>query len=287
MKKKIKMFIISMVIFATAMTYHALTSGYIVASAPIITDTRQEVELPILMYHGVTDDASKVTDYTILSSDLEKDLIWLTQNGYTSVSAKQLIDYVENGAPLPAKPILLTFDDGYANNYTLAFPLLKKYNSKAIISIIGMESDISSKNASKGLKATYLSWEEISTLAESGLIEFANHTYALHFNDGGRKGADKLASETHDAYAKVLSDDLLLNQEKINSSAGQLPLAFVWPYGAYPMDGSANAILKDLGFKLSLTSYQIKNTIRQGDSDSLLGLKRFLRTPDFDISKII
>ena len=287
MKKKIKMFIISMVIFASAMTYHAMTSGYIVTSAPIITDTRQEVELPVLMYHGITEDISKVTDYTILSTDLEKDLIWLRDNGYTSISAKQLIDYVEKGTPLPSKPILITFDDGYANNYTLAFPLLKKYNSKAVISVIGMESDISSKSINKDTGSTYLSWGEISTMAESDLIEFGNHTYALHFNNGGRKGADKLAGETQEAYAKVLSEDLSLNQEKINNATGQLPLVFVWPYGAYPMDGSANDILKELGFKISLTSYQVKNVIKQGDPNSLLGLKRFLRTPDFDINKII
>jgi hypothetical protein len=148
-------------------------------------------------------------------------------------------------------------------------------------------SDTELPELPQGLSFQKLSWEEISTLAESGLIEFANHTYALHFNDGGRKGADKLASETQSAYAKVLSDDLLLNQEKIESYASQRPLAFVWPYGAYPMDGSADEILKNLGFKISLTSYQINNTIRQGDPNSLLGLKRFLRTPDFDINKII
>lgn len=287
MKKKIKMFIISMVIFACAMTYHALTSGYIMTSVSPITDTRQEVELPILMYHGITEDISKVNDYTILADDLEKDLIWIKDNGYTTVSAKQLVDYVEKGTPLPSKPILLTFDDGYTNNYTLALPLLEKYNSKALISIIGMESDINSKNISKDFNGSYLSWSEISTMAESGHVEFGNHTYALHFNNGGRKGADKLPNESQEDYTKAISEDLLLNQKKIKDASGHLPIVFAWPYGAYPMDGSADEILRELGFKISLTSYQIKNVIRQGDSSSLFGLKRFLRTPDFDINKII
>ncbi|MBR5516921.1 MAG: polysaccharide deacetylase family protein [Firmicutes bacterium] len=288
MKKKIKMFIISMVIFASAMAYHAYTAGYMLTSAPIITDTRTEVELPILMYHGITEDASKVNEYTILAKDFEADLVWLKDNGYTSVSTSQLVDYVENGSPLPAKPVLITFDDGYKNNYTIAFELLKKYNSKALISIIGMESDISSKATASNSNLTgYLSWDEISSLSSSDNIEFGNHTYALHFNNGGRKGADKIPSETQEQYAKVLSDDLTLNQSKLYEAAGYNPVAFAWPYGAYPMDGSANEILKNLGFKLTLTSYQIKNTIKQGDSDSLFGLKRFLRTPDFDMNKII
>ena len=64
-------------------------------------------------------------------------------------------------------------------------------------------------------------------------------------------------------------------------------MIFAWPYGAYPSDGSADPILKELGFKMTLTSYQKVNTVYQGEPDSLFGLKRFLRDPGFDMEDII
>lgn len=269
MKKSIKMFIISMAVFCLLMTYYAFSAGYLSSSIPVISDARASVQLPILMYHGITDNPSKVNDYVILINTFEEDLLWIKENGYTTVSAQQLIDYVEKGSALPSKPILLTFDDGYENNYTLAFPLLKKYNMRAIISVIGSESTIP---------------EEV---AKSDLIEFGNHTFNLHFNDGNRKGADKLPGESQEDYTKVLTDDLLKNQELIKNITGKYPVVFAWPYGAYPMDGSGDDILKNLGFKMTLTSYQINNTLYQGNPDTLFGLKRFLRTPDFDMERII
>ncbi|MFR8854741.1 MAG: hypothetical protein ACLVHQ_07545, partial [Oscillospiraceae bacterium] len=62
---------------------------------------------------------------------------------------------------------------------------------------------------------------------------------------------------------------------------------FAWPFGEYPMDGSANEILKNMGFKITLISYQKMNQLEKGNPDCLYGLKRFLRTPDFDMNEII
>ena len=67
----------------------------------------------------------------------------------------------------------------------------------------------------------------------------------------------------------------------------QMDNLYITATKVYPKDRSADAILKEAGFKISLTSYQKMNEIRRGDSDSLFGLKRFLRTPDFDMNKII
>ena len=255
------------------------------AAAPVL-DSRETVELPVLMYHGITDDPKKVGEYFILASALESDLAWLRDNGYTTVSMGQLMAYTESGAKLPEKPVLLTFDDGYCNNYTLAFPLLQKYNAHAVISIIGSESDISSGTIYHDGAHCNLSWGEISFLANSGLVEIGNHTYDLHSTSGpgGRKGADRISGESMEAYRRALTDDLTKNQALIETATGHPSLIFAWPFGAYPTDGSANPILKDLGFKASLTSYQKMNTIERGNPDSLFSLKRFLRTPDFDLA---
>ena len=285
MKKKLKKFVISMSIFALGLTCYAYTSGYLEKDIPVIADARDSVELPILMYHSITSDKSKVNEYTILSGDFEKDMAWLQEKGYTSISPDQLVDYVEKGSLLPSKPVMITFDDGYSNNYSLAFPILEKYNMKA--TIIGSESDISTQGKKTNQKTTNLSWDDVSNMYNTGLISFGNHTYSLHQITDTRKGADKAKGEAQETYEALLSEDLSLNQEKIKETTGSYPIVFAWPYGAYPMDGSANQVLKNLGFKMSLTSYQITNTIHQGDSDGLFGLKRFLRTPGFDMNKII
>lgn len=257
------------------------------SSSLIIPDSRSSVELPILMYHSITENKTEVNEYTILNSTFESDLKWLGDNGFTSVSASQLVDYVEKGTPLPSKPVMITFDDGYANNYDLAYPLLQKYHMKAIISVIGSQSDASSGDIYRNLFNSNLSWGEISIMSGSGSIEIGNHTYDLHSDKKGRKGADMKKGESFDSYSRILREDLLKNQEKIALATGSEPLVFAWPYGAYPLDGSANQILKDAGFKLSLTSYQKMNVIERGNPKTLFGLKRFLRTPDFDMNKII
>ena len=81
-----------------------------VASAGLtaaLQDSREEVPLPVLMYHGLTDDPDRVDDYFILTEDFEKDLLWLQEHGYTAVSFQQLADYAEKGSRLPEKPVLL------------------------------------------------------------------------------------------------------------------------------------------------------------------------------------
>ena len=251
-----------------------------------VKDPRPEVSLPVLMYHGLTDDPARVIEYFILTEDFEKDLQWLSDHGYTAVTFRQLSDYAEKGALLPEKPVLITFDDGYYNNYEKAFPLLQKYNTPAVISIIGSETETASNQLHRPAGGGALTWQEASDMARSGLVEIGSHTWDLHRNDGnGRKGADRLPGESFEDYRAALLADLGKAQERIASETGAAPLVFAWPYGAWPTDGSANPILKELGFKGSLTSYQIMNTIRSGDPDSLFGLKRFLRTPDFVLAE--
>lgn len=251
-----------------------------------LTDTRTSIEIPIIMYHGITKSADEESEYFISQFRFENDLKWYKQNGYTTVLPSQLIDYVENGRKLPTKPIMLSFDDGYANNYAYAFPLLEKYNMKAVISLIGVDSDIASDDIYRVPENCNLSWGEVSIMAKSGLIEFGNHTYDLHHIKDGRKGADKKTGETSADYRKLLADDLSLNNSKIKAFTGVSPLMFAWPYGAYPQDENTDDILKSVGIKMSVNSYQHTSTVEQGNANSLYGLGRYLRTPKFSLESI-
>lgn len=144
-KKHILLFLILIVLmaFSTALPYLSSagvlsitdssnnSSRQVSSIIPVVSDSRDTVELPILMYHGITDVSASVDEYTILAETFENDLKWLGDNGFTSISVKQLINYVDNGSALPEKPVLITFDDGYVNNYNFALPLLEKYHMKA------------------------------------------------------------------------------------------------------------------------------------------------------------
>ena len=208
-------------------------------SAAVPTDSRESLGIPILMYHGITESSAKENDYFILVDRLESDLKWLRSNGYTSILPSQLIAYAVNGAKLPAKPVILSFDDGYCNNYTYAFPLLQKYQAKAVIALIGADSERSSDDIYRVPAACTLSWGEAALMSKSGLVEFASHTYDLHHIENGRKGADRKKGESLEDYTRVLTEDLQKNQAAIEAAIGKAPQVFAWPYGAYPADRSS------------------------------------------------
>ena len=262
--------------------------GITVSQTPLsLSDSRETVDIPILMYHSISKDSSDENEYTISQARFENDLKWLQENGYTTVFPSQLVSYVHDGAMLPSKPVILSFDDGFSNNCLYAFPLLEKYNMKAVIALIGVESDRSSGDIYRNQDYGNMTWGEVAILSRSGLIEFASHTYDLHSISGGRKGADKKSGESAVSYRQVLTSDLTKNQELIEAASGKPPLTFAWPFGAYPADRSADPILKDIGFDVTFTSYQHTSTVKQGQPESLYGLGRYLRTPSFDIKKII
>ena len=264
---------------------HGVSEKELLTAAP--ADSRDSVEIPIIMYHSITADQASESEYVISAERFENDLIWLQENGFTSILPSQLADYVMYRTRLPAKPVILSFDDGYCNNYTLAYPLLQKYNMKAVIAVIGYETDLSSREIYRNSESCSLSWGEIAVMAKSGLVEFANHTWSLHKADaGGRKGADKLPGEDFENYRQTLIDDIGKNQALLEKAAGKAPQVFAWPYGAYPMDGCADSVLKELGFDATFVSYQHTSSVKAGAPDSLYGLGRWLRTPSFDISVI-
>src|SRR5699024_6721462 len=98
----------------------------------------ESVRLPILMYHDITDNPLEAGDYALTTERLEEDLRALKDNGWTPVSA--VLRYVLEGEPLPDRPVLLVFDDGYRSFLTRAQPLLRAYDAPAAVSVIGRQA---------------------------------------------------------------------------------------------------------------------------------------------------
>lgn len=111
----------------------ALMLSIVICCIFVFTEDPPELErtgpLPILMYHDVTDGPTSDNPMVVTTEKLEGDLCWLKENGYHTILPQELTA----GEPLPEKPVLLTFDDGYVSNYRLLFPLLQKYQMKAVI----------------------------------------------------------------------------------------------------------------------------------------------------------
>ena len=208
------------------------------------------IRMPVLMYHSINSKESKAGDYVITPAALRGDLEWLKQNGYQTVVVQDLLDYVEEGTPLPEKPVMITFDDGYYNNYLNAFPLLKEYGMKAVVSIIVSETDKYSQLNENRENYSHLTWEQIGEMMGSGLIEFQSHSYDLHKNGGKRKGIGKMGGESTEAYQAAIREDIEKGQLRFVEMTEYAPTAFTYPFGKVSED--SYSVLEGLGFRATL-----------------------------------
>lgn len=120
--------------------------------------------IPVLNYHQINDVDENLL--TVSTAEFETQMTWLEENGYKTITVSELLDSLEGKGSLPERPVLITFDDGYIDNYKCAFPILKKHNMKACIFLI---------SEYVSLYPNYLTWEQLAEMQLSG-IEFGSHT---------------------------------------------------------------------------------------------------------------
>lgn len=261
-------------VFAAAILFTAvLTRG--TAAWPVQAEAEEEIALPVIMYHHILESSKLLGAYVITPAELENDFKWIQKEGYTPVVVADLLNYVYHDVPLPEKPIMITFDDGYESNYVYAYPLLQKYGFKAVINIFGRCTDEFTQTDDKHINYSHITWNEIQEMAESGVIEFQNHSYNMHSNaNGHRKGIQKLYSEDAAAYRKALTGDLGRLQEEFQEHLGYAPTAFAYPFGF--IEPAADSILRDMGFQATFSCEEKIHYISK-DPESLYKIKRFNR----------
>ncbi len=249
-------------------------------------DIRENVRQSFL-----TDPEATAIDQTTLASLFS----WMHTAGYQPVSLQQIIDARNGGAPLPPRAVLLTFDDGYASLYTKAFPLLKRFNYPAVAALVTswMETPAGQPipgyaNNRKVLRENFLTWEQAREMADSGLVEFASHSHAMHQGiQGNPQGNLQPAAatrqydpasgqyETVQAYTRRIETDMRRSRELIERKTGTRVRAMVWPYGAYT-DISLEAAER-AGMPITVTLEDGPNTPSQV---SLRTIRRGLATYD-------
>ena len=259
-----------------ALCFSVMYSGFI-PQTKSVSASESTVKLPIIMYHSISKDSKQQGQYVIDPKKFENDLTKLKEEGYTTITVQDLIDYTENNKELPEKPIMLTFDDGYYNNYLYAYPLLKEYKCKAVISPIAYYTELYS-NTSETLSPSYshCTWKQLEEMQKSGYVEIQNHSYNLH-SQNERLGLQQKKGESVDDYKAVVVKDLSDAQDMFKSKLNYTPTAFVYPFGV--MSDNSEEIIKGMSFKCSLICEERVNTISR-NKDSLYMLGRFLRIND-------
>lgn len=270
-KLRSKKFLIS---FAAVLAVACVAFVKMRLDAVSVVSSSEGYYVPVIMYHSILKDSSLQGRYVISPTQLEEDLIYLSENGYTAVTVADLISYVEEGTPLPEKPVMLTFDDGYYNNYLYAYPLMQKYGFKMVLSVIGKYSELYSENDGNNAYYSHCTWDQLREMELSGFVEVQNHSYDMHTTDQGRNGTKKNSWESSENYRSILSNDVLKCQTFLMERSGITPTAFTYPFGA--ISSESVAILKDLGFKASFSCEQKMNLITR-DPACLFGIYRFLR----------
>lgn len=254
----------------------ALTLSAILLTAAVRAENNAQqspVEVPIIMYHFLVENKG---EHHISPDEFERDLVFLRKNGYNTIGISELIAFVHENKPLPPKPVMLTFDDGYYNNYVHGFPLLRDYNAKAVISVIGDHTDIWSGNFYEDMEAGHMTWSLIREMRDSGLVEFGNHTYAMHHIKNGRKGCARKPGEELLDYQRLFGRDVNRLQTRFLEEVGCAPDLFAFPYHAVCEE--AIHVLQILGIRAAFTGSGKSNTITPGDPECLFNLRRTNRS---------
>lgn len=171
------------------------------------------LNIPILLYHHIEPkDQAEAAGHKNIYTDsgyFEKQMAYLKSSGYTTLSVEQLVNALVNKEKLPAKSIVLTFDDGYNDFYTNAYPVIQKYGLFANVMIpTGLLNNYG-----------YLTWEELQTMTSGGLVFSYNHTWSH-------------ASLASKLTEKIKFEILTAREQLISRFGTNGSNIFAYPYGS-------------------------------------------------------
>ncbi|CAH0296757.1 Poly-beta-1,6-N-acetyl-D-glucosamine N-deacetylase [Pedobacter sp. Bi27] len=220
-----------------------------VADAKTILARKQ---VPILCYHQVRNwkvtDGKVGKDYIVEIQNFKDQMKMLADSGYHTILPDQLYAYLNTGAALPSKPIMLTFDDTDLDQFTIVRPTLDKLGYKAVYFIMTVSI------GKKGKFVDYMSKEQIKQLADEGNV-IGSHTYD-HKNF--KKYAGKDWEEQLDKPTK-----------KLEEITGKKMTEFAYPFGLWNAEGIPE--LKKRGFRMA---YQLST--KRDEKDPLFTIRRII-----------
>ena len=184
--------------------------------------------LPILMYHSFNNTSTK--DYKVVVSPevFEAQIAYLCKAGYDVISLDKAVWYMEQEKRPPRKTVAITIDDGYTNNYTAAYPILKKYNIPVTIFVI---VDLIGKEG-------YMDWGQLKEMSDSGLVDIESHTMShpwLQYVDDDR-----------------LKHELVDSKKTLEEKLGKDIKFVCYPMGGY--DERVKSAAKEAGYEAAFAT---------------------------------
>ena len=238
----------------------------------------------VLMYHDIREEPADGNPWVISKDAFRHQLETLQELGFEVVTFDDLIAFVDHGAYLPALPLVITFDDGYLSNLTLAAPILEELNMSAIINIIGEARGKSTYRDTDIPRIPHFSFDEVRPWVKRGVIQIGHHTYDMHMArehetpETYRGGVLQRDDETDEEYKEAFINDFKTLEAQIKRYLGKSVTVFAYPGGGFSED--TEAMLRELGVRVTLTTNWGSNVIERGNPESLFLLNRINMTED-------
>ena len=213
--------------------------------AEILNKEGDNLKIVVLNYHKVDD---KNLALSIAPQDFDQQMEYLAEEGYHTITPDQLLDYLEFDKELPEKPVLITFDDGYEDNYKNAYPILKKYGFKATIFVITDYLNV---------YPNYITWNQAKEMNKNG-ITIASHTMQ-------HKSMTTLTDEE-------IQKELEGSAKAINYHLGKQSQYVAYPTGTYNLHIAR--LVKESGYRAAFS-------IKYGNVDKASNLYALERVPIF------
>ncbi|MGB9804564.1 polysaccharide deacetylase family protein [Desulfofundulus sp.] len=247
---------------------HAADSLSESLAPPLPPPERGEVRIPILMYHKVNPDpATGGLGLRVPPQNFARQMEYLATHGFHTVSLTDVADYLQKAKPLPPRPVVITFDDGYLDNYTYALPILEKYGFTATVFVVAHTvGKTNIFDAGRQPVNRMAGWRELKAMAGHGI------TIGAHTLDHPR--LTRLPLE--EARRQIKESKLLLEAE-----LGRPVEVFSYPYGSYNQDLAR--VVRESGYRAAVTTDQGL----VGPGDDPFTLKRVRVMGSYDMQKFI
>lgn len=220
------------------------------------TKTGRVAHVAILIYHSVRPYYPGITnfvkEYTVPPNVFDDQLKYLRENGFNPITPDMLSTYWTKGTPLPAKPFMITLDDGWENQYVYAYPILKKYGYPGVFYVYPGAVD----------KRHFLTWTEIKKMYGDNMI-IADHSFS-------HPELPKIKDST------ILKKEIAGSKDVLEKKLGISIKDFAYPFGEY--NDQDIQVVKDSGYRMA-------RTVRSGfkaDSNSPFTVDGIIITGDFN-----
>lgn len=190
------------------------------------------LKVPVLLYHHVQPQADAVakgqTSLTVDNGIFDQQMAYIASHGYTTISASQLINAIVSHGSLPGKPMVLTFDDAYLDNFMYVYPILQKYH---LIGNLMVPTGLLGNNSGTN---SYYSWDQLAQMVTSGTFFAYDHTWSHYALAAGPADKDTFEIKT--------------GQDQLRAHLGHTDPIFVYPYGSGANISWVWQLLKNNGF---------------------------------------